>query len=138
MSYALCYFLWAAMFGVTAYMGFTPAPEKGLQEAVYMLMAGAVFLPPWAILVRANKEKNQKHKLIVRNLCVASIAGTTVLMALNVMSAGWSENIGNALHAALVIVSAPMICGQNYALSLFMWGILLMASVSKMNNQYRR
>ena len=69
---------------------------------------------------------------------VIAMAGTTVLMALNVMSAGWSEQVGNALHAALVIVSAPMICGQNYALSLFMWGILLMASVSKMNNQYRR
>ena len=137
MSYALCYVLWAALFGVTAYMGFTPAPEKGMQEAVYMLMAGAVFLPAWAILIQANKEGNQKHKLVVRNLALASIGGTTVLMALNVMSAGWSENIGNALHAALVIVSAPMICGQNYALSLFMWGILLMASVSK-TNTYRR
>lgn len=137
MSYAVFYVLWAALFGVTAYMGFTPAPAKGMQEAMYMLMAGTVFLPGWMILIRANKENNSKHKLIVRNLCIASIGLTTVLMALNVMSAGWPENVGNALHAALVIVSAPMICGQNYALSLFMWGILLMASVSKTNN-YRR
>ena len=137
MSYAVFYVLWAAMFGVTAYLGFTPTPEKGLQEVMYMLMAGAVFLPAWMILIRANKEENTKHKLIVRNLCIASIACTTVLMALNVMSAGWPENVGNALYAALVIVSAPMVCGQNYALSLFMWGFLLMGSISK-TNTYRR
>lgn len=137
MSYTVCYLLWAVLFGVTAAMGFTPAPEKGMQEALYMLMAGVVFLPAWMILIRANKEKNTKHKKIVRNLCIASIAGTTTLMALNVMSAGWSESVGNALYAALVIVSAPMVCGQNYMLSLFMWGFLLMASVSK-TNTYRR
>ena len=137
MSYAVCYVLWAVLFGVSAAMGFTPTPEKGMQEAMYMLMAGVVFLPGWMILIRANKEENTKHKLIVRNLCIASIAGTTVLMALNVMSAGWSEQVGNALHAALVIVSAPMVCGQNYMLSLFMWGFLLMGSISK-TNTYRR
>ena len=137
MPYAVSYLLWAALFGVTAYMGFLPAPDKGLQEAVFMVMAGMVFLPPWMILIRANQEENRKHKLIVRNLCLASIGGTTVLMALNVMSAGWSEQVGNALYAALVIMSAPMACGQNYMLSLMMWGVLLMGSISK-TNPYRR
>ena len=137
MPYAVSYLLWAALFGVTAYMGFLPTPEKGMQEVVFMVMAGIVFMPPWMVLIRANKEDNTKHKHIVRNLCIASISGTTVLMALNVMSAGWSEQVGNALHAALVIVSNPMICGQNYLLSLMMWGILLMASVSKTNPYHR-
>lgn len=137
MSYALYYVIWAVLFAVSAFLGFQPTPEKGLQEALYMLMAGAVFLPGWLILIRANQEENTRHKHIVRNLCIASIGATTVLMALNVMSAGWSEQVGNALHAALVIVSAPMVCGQNYALSLFMWGILLMGSVSKTNSRAR-
>lgn len=133
MSYAVCYILWAVLFALSAFLGFTPAPEKGATEAVYMLVAGAVFVPGWLILLRANKEENGKHKKIVRNLCIASIVGTTVLLALNLMSAGWPESVGNGLHAALVIVSAPMVCGQSYALSLFMWGILLMGSVSKTN-----
>ena len=138
MPYAVSYLLWAALFGVTAYMGFLPVPEAKAQEVLFMVMAGIVFMPPWMILIRANREDNRRHKIIVRNLCLASIAGTTVLMALNVMSANWSEQVGNALHAALVIVSNPMICGQNYLLSLMMWGILLMASVSKTNPYQHR
>ena len=134
MSYSVLYLLWAVLFGVSAAMGFTPTPEKGMQEALYMLMAGVVFVPGWLILARAMRENNTRHKKIVRNLCVASIGGTTVLLAVNMMSATWSEQVGNALHAALVIVSAPMICGQNYMLSLFMWGLLLMGSVSKANH----
>lgn len=137
MSYPVCYILWAALFALSAFLGFTPAPEKGAAEAMYMLAAGAVFVPGWLILIRANKEENEKHKKIVRNLCIASIVGTVVLLSLNLMSAGWSEQVGNGLHAALIIVSAPMVCGQSYALSLFMWGILLMGSMSK-TNTYRR
>lgn len=131
MSYAVCYILWVVLFALSAALGFTPTPEQGAAQALYMLAAVAVFVPGWLILLRAGKEKNKKHKLIVRNLCIASIVGTTVLLALNLMSAGWPESVGNGLHAALVIVSAPMVCGQSYALSLFLWGALLIGSVSK-------
>ena len=48
-----------------------------------------------------------------------------VLLALNFTSVLWSQAVGTALYAALVVVSAPMMCANHYALSLFLWGMLL-------------
>lgn len=131
-SYTLLYVLWAVLFALTAGLGFIPEPE-GMTRTVLMLLAGAFFLPPCAILIKANREGRDKHRLVIRNLSVASVGSTLVLMALNVMSANWSEAVGNALHAALTVVSAPMMCGQTYILGLFLWGCLLMGSMSKTN-----
>ena len=131
MSYTVLYIAWAVMFAVTAGLGFVPA--EGGMEHIMMLAAGAFFLPPWAILQKAMKEGAQKHKNTIRNLCLLSVGATVAVMALNILSANWGEAVGQMLYNALVIVSAPMICGQTYVLSLFMWGILLMGSVSKTN-----
>ena len=131
MSYGLLYGLWGLLFGISACVGFFPPPEDGLSRAMSMVLAVAVFVPAWLILMKSPGEKGRKHRRILRNLCLASIGGTTVLMALNVMSAGWPEQVGNALYAALVVVSAPMVCGRNFMLSLFLWGVLLMASLTK-------
>jgi len=35
------------------------------------------------------------------------------------------------LHIMLVIVSSPMVCSGNWALSLFLWACLLVASLRK-------
>lgn len=132
MYYTVLYSLWAVLFAVTAAMGFIPSPE-GTTKLICQLMAGAFFIPGWMILAKANKDEAPKHKLVVRNLCIASLSATIVLMVLNILSAAWSETVGNALHAALTIVSAPMICGQGYLMGLFMWGCLLMGSMSKVH-----
>lgn len=132
MSYTILYSLWAVLFAVTAAMGFIPAPE-GAAKVVCQLMAAVFFIPGWLILVKANKEDAPRHKRIVRSLCIASLSATVVMMVLNILSAAWSEPVGNALHAALTIVSAPMICGQRYLLGIFMWGCLLMGSKCKVH-----
>ena len=137
MSYTVLYILWGALFAASACMGFLPAPEAKAAQAVFRLAATCVFVPPWLILFRAGKENGKKHRALVRNLSLASIGATTVLLALNIMSARWPEQVGDALHAALVVVSAPMVCGQNYMLSLFAWGILLMASIGKSKPRHR-
>jgi hypothetical protein len=33
--------------------------------------------------------------------------------------------VGNLLHILLIIVSAPMVCGQYWVLSLFLWACLM-------------
>lgn len=129
MTYSVLYIAWAVLFAVTAGLGFVPA--EGGMEYLMLAAAGGFFLPPWLIVWKAGKEGQRKHKKTVRNLCLLSIAATVALMALNILSANWEENVGQVLYYALVIVSAPMICGQIYVLSLFMWGILLMGAVSK-------
>lgn len=132
MSYKVLYSLWAVMFVLTGALGFVPSPE-GVLKFVLQALTVSFFIPGWLILIRARKEDNFRHCLTVRNLCLASLGCTVVLIALNLMSLSWSEAVGNILHAALTIICAPMICGNAYILSLFLWGCLLMASVSRPN-----
>lgn len=130
MTYTVLYSIWGVMFVLTAGLGFIPSPEGALRVFLQIL-AIAFFVPGWLILHKAGKEKNNFHRKVIRNLCFVSLGLTVVLLVLNLMSAGWSEAVGNGLHAALTVVSAPMVCGNTYVLSLFLWGCLLMGSMGK-------
>ena len=130
LPYKLLYALWIVMFAVTAWLGFVPAGDETTAN-VYRILTGLFFLPPWMIMLKARNEGVMKHCQVVKYLCLASLGTTVVLMALNVLSINWSEAMGTALNAALTIVSAPMMCGQGYFLSLFMWGTLLMGASSR-------
>ena len=129
MTYSVLYTAWGALFALTAVLGFVPVAEgwTGILTAV----ACAFFLPPWAILWKSVKSGKSGHIRLVRWLSIASVFSTVIMLVLNILSAGWSESAGLALYAALVIVSAPMVCGQSYILSLFLWGILLMGTFIK-------
>ena len=130
LPYKVLYILWAALFAVTAALGFVPPTDKST-EVMYQLLAGAFFLPPWMILLKSRNEDAPKHRSLIKFLCFASLGGTMALMALNILSANWSDAVGTALNAALTVVSAPMVCGQGYFLGLFMWGCLLMGANSR-------
>ena len=122
------YTLWAAMFALTAVLGFAfPTADGAAARLALMLVSVLFFLPPWVILARGGRE----HRLLVRYLSMASIALTVVLLCLNLMSARWSESVGIALNAALTVVSAPMVCSNFYVLPLFLWGTLLMGTFRK-------
>ena len=54
-----------------------------------------------------------------------------VLLVLNLRSAGLGPALGQALNAALIIVSAPMVCSNFYVLPLFLWGTMLAAAFKK-------
>lgn len=130
MSYTVLYSIWGVLFALTAALGFIPSPEG----AVFYLTRSLTvlfFVPGWLILRKAKREDAPFHRKTVRNLCLASLGTTVVVLVLNLMSAGWPESVGNALHAALTIVSAPMLCGSAYVLSLFLWGCLLMGAIHK-------
>ena len=47
------------------------------------------------------------------------------------MSPLWDEGVGIALNAALVVISAPMVCSNFYALPIFLWGVLLASAFKK-------
>ncbi len=130
--YSLLYILWGVLFVLSVVLGFAyPAAEGGLRTALLVISIG-FFLPPWIILIRAKSDGCAKHRTIIRYLSLASLIATVLMLVLNLRSVGHSEAVGNALHAILTVVSAPMICGQMYALSLFLWATLLMGSISKL------
>lgn len=120
--------LWAILFIICAGLGFIPEPE-GAGKILCTLASVVFFLPPAVLLFRAAKAGDRNTLGLIRNLSAASLGATLVLLVANVLSALGSRLLGNVLYAMLVIVSSPMICSGSWALSLFLWACLLMASL---------
>ena len=132
LSYKTLYIAWAVMFALTAVLGFLfPEAQNGWAKFALGLAAAVFFLPPWAIVVKAKKENARFHSRLVGILAASSLAWTLALLVLNLLSVTWSAAVGNALYAALVIVSSPMVCSNLYVLPLFLWGTLLTGAFSK-------
>ena len=118
------YYIWAGLFILTALLGFITEPN-GLLKALMVMAAVGFFVPP-ALLLKQGDVQDIK---LVRNLSLASLITTTVLLVLNVMSVLAHEAVGTGLYALMVLLSAPMVCSQYWAVSMFLWACLLMVSL---------
>ena len=127
MNQKAIYALWAVLFISCAAFGFIPEPE-GLTAAALTLVSVAFFVPPAMLLFRAEKY----DILLIRNLSVLSLTLTLALLIGNFLTAFSSETLGQILHYVLIIVSCPMICSGHWALSLFLWACLLVASLRQL------
>ena len=119
--------LWAAMFLVCAGLGFIPLPTGGLK--VFLVMCSLAFFIPPALLIRSAVNRKRPYRdmlLLIRNLSLFSLIATTVVLLLNFLSVTWPRFVGDGLYALLVVISAPMVCGQYWFVSLFLWACLLM------------
>ena len=126
--------LWGGMFSICAGLGFIPVQEG----AVRILLTGAAllfFLPPGLLLYRAGKEQDRHTLKLVRNLSALSLGLTLLLLILSFLTVLRSEALGTAIHAVLTVVSAPMICGGHWAMSLFLWACLLTGSLQLLKKQ---
>ena len=121
------YYIWAGLFILTALLGFITEPN-GLLKALMVMAAVGFFVPPALLL----KQGDMQDIKLVRNLSLASLITTTVLLVLNVMSVLASEAVGTGLYALLILLSAPMVCSQYWALSMFLWACLLMVSLKQL------
>ena len=121
------YALWGAMFILCALLGFIPEPTGALR-ILLTSVAILYFLPPAALVWKGRQEKDRMTLSLVRNLSIASLSLSAVLIIANFLTAFHSELLGNILHAVLVVVSSPMICSGHWAMSLFFWACLLIAS----------
>ena len=128
----MLYIAWSILFALTVVLGFLFPEAEGAGAKIALLLTAAVFfLPPWLILRKSRKEGRRFHGWLIGFLAMASIVLTLVLLVLNLMSPMWNEQIGIALNAALVIISAPMVCSNFYVLPLFLWGMLLAAAFKR-------
>ena len=121
------YILWAGLFILCAGCGFIPEPDGFLRFALTGLSL-LFFLPPALLLYRGETADRK----LIRNLSALSLGLTLVLLVLNFLTVLRSEFLGSVLHYILVIVSSPMICSGHWAMSLFLWACLLMASVRQL------
>ena len=120
------YALWGVMFSLCAGLGFIPA-SSGFLAGGMTALSLLCFVPPALLLYQGGPDA----RALVRNLSAASLGLTLVLLVLNFLCAMQSEFLGRVLHIMLVIVSSPMICSGHWALSLFLWACLLVASLKK-------
>ena len=121
--------LWGAMFILCAGLGFIPEPA-GVLKGLLTGLAILFFLPPAMLVWKGRREKDRTPLLLVRNLSIASLSLSVVLIIANFLTAFRSELMGDILHGVLVVVSSPMICSGHGAMSLFFWACLLIASVN--------
>ena len=123
------YAAWGGMFLLCAGLGFISEP-KGAARAALTVISLLFFCPPAALLWQARREGDRPTAAIIRNLAAASLLLTAVLFCANILSAFGSDALGRFLHGMLTIVSAPMLCSGYWALSLFLWACLLIASLT--------
>ena len=122
------YALWGALFILCGLLGFIPEPAGALKGLLTALSL-AFFLPPTLLVWKGRREGNRDALLLVRNLSIASLSLSVVLLIANFLTAFRSELLGNILYGVLVVASSPMICSGHWAMSLFFWACLLIASV---------
>ena len=127
--------LWGGLFILCAALGFIPHPAGAL-KILLTLAALLFFLPPALLLHRSKEKKDKRLAKLVRNLCVASLVLTAVLLMvpfLCVLAPVW---LGNLLHILLTVGSTPMICCGNWALSMFLWACLMICSMNILKEKY--
>lgn len=117
------YMLWAGLFVLCAGLGFIPEPE-GPSKIALTIISLVFFLPPAWLLYRGDVSDAK----LVCNFSALSLGLTLILLVLNFLTALQSDFLGQVLHYMLVIVSSPMICSGRWAMSLFLWACLLIAS----------
>ena len=114
--------IWGGLFILCGLLGFIPEPTgflKGLMVALSVLF----FVPGW-ILLRRGQAKT------VGVLGAVSLSVTLFLLVLNLLSGQAVQAAGDFLYGLLVFFSAPMICGQYWVLSLFLWACLMLSGFS--------
>lgn len=121
------YALWGALFILCAGLGFIPEPAGAL-SALLTGLSILFFLPPAVLVWKGRREKDRQGLMLVRNLSIVSLGLSATLIIANFLVAFRSELLGDILHGVLVVVSSPMICSGHWAMSLFFWACLLIAS----------
>ena len=124
------YILWAALFALCAILGFF---RETVTEGQWLLtlLSLLFFAPPGALLWRAQKNKDEHTRLLIRNISGASLGLTLVLLVVNLLSVMGSAWLGTVLDALLTILSAPMKASGYWALSIFLWAFLFLSAAKR-------
>lgn len=126
--------LWGGLFALCAGLGFFSEPD-GLLKAVMVLLSLGFFVPGFLLLRDARQRGDRDVIKLIRNLAALSLLSTVILLIANFMSVMAGEILGTMLYYVLIIVSAPMICGQYWAVSLFLWAALMLSAVKELKHK---
>lgn len=117
------YLYWLYLFILCAALGFI-RDRSPLVAALLTLLGMGFFVPGGLLLYRGQR----KPILIIS---AASLVLTLLLFIGNTLTVLAPDNLllGNILHAALTVFSAPMMCLPYQGLGVFGWACLLFAAL---------
>ena len=131
MSNTVLYALWGGMYAMCAALGFITAPGPSLR-LLMILLSVAHFVPPFVLNYRSAKAKDRRTLELVRNLCLYWLVLTSLLLILSFLTVFSSEWVGNLLHSLLTVVASPLVCSDNWALTIFLWACLFFDARAKL------
>ena len=127
MNKKLMFILWGAMYAVCAGFGFVAQPAGALKILMIILTLG-FFAVGGTILWQAKAARDYGIIGLIRSLSLAWLIATGVMIIANILSVLAPQGLGDVLFYMLVVVSSPMVCGQSWVLSLFLWACLMVIS----------
>lgn len=122
------YIVWVCLYILCVGLG-TVEAAAATTRALLVMTALAFFVPGFVLAADYLKNENRKGLRTVRIVCICSLSLTALALAGNFISARAGAEVGNALYAVLAVVSAPMLCAQYWAASIFLWACLLMITI---------
>ena len=130
----ILYIAWAVLYVLGAAVSVFCSPT-GAWFVPALILTVLFFVPPSLLLWGAVRNKQGFPLRLVRNLCIGSLASTTLILCLIFVSVGLraGTEIGVVLQVLLERVSVPMMCSPVWAVDLFFWACLLMVCI-----QYRK
>ena len=134
MKKTILYSIWLCMAILCIGLGTLEIQSLALQ--ISLAAIGIVFFVPPAILVYdALESRDRKEVIRLRLISIASLVLTVVSLIAFVLTAAVGAEIADLLYDLLNIVSCPMLCCQQWLISLFLWGCLLSATFFKTNQK---
>lgn len=130
MKKLILYGSWFCLYVVCAILGYI-IPVTTLQQVAMLILALAFFVPPAWLVIEARWKQDRKQLRLLRWISGLSLGLTVIFLVLNVISALFSEAAGELLYELLIFVSAPMVCSQQWMLSLFLWACLFFATLGR-------
>lgn len=134
MKKILLYIVWGCMAALCIGLGTLEATELLLQIPLTVL-AVMFFVPGGILLYDAITEHDRKEVLRIRWISIVSLSLTLVTMIAFILTAAVGAAAADILYDILILVSCPMICGQYWLISLFLWACLLSGSFIKPNQK---
>ncbi len=128
MKEKIAYGIWACLYILCVGLGFINDPQ-GVGKVLLVLTAVSFFLPGAWLLYEGRR--NRKMLLRLRLVCLSSLVLTLIALVAFFLSAGGADAVNKVMFELLALVSAPMLCGQYWFLSLFLWACLLMGTFLK-------
>jgi len=127
MSNTVLYALWGVLYALCAGLGFVTEPGAALR-LLMILLSVALFIPPFLL----NRRGGRRTLELVRNLSLAWLIATAILLPCNFLAALGSETLGNFLHGLLTVISSPLVCSDSWALTIFLWACVFFHARSKL------